>query len=171
MYGALRAQCGRPGAQARAAAVSAIVRQIFAQPDRASAKAQLLQAAVTLDPKFPKVAEMLLQAESDLLAHMDFPVAHWRQIRSTNGLERLNREVTRRTDVVGIFPDRDSVIRLAGALLAEQDDEWATGRRYFSVESMASLLTPAVLPALADDRAASLHNTDQEVASLPRPTA
>ena len=152
-------------------AVSAVVRQIFAQPDRASAEAQLLQAASTLEPRFPKVADMLLQAEPDLLAHMDFPVAHWRQIRSTNGLERLNREVARRTDVVGIFPDRDSVIRLAGALLAEQDDEWATGRRYFSVESMASLVTPPALPTLAEGQPASLHNTGQEVAALPNPAA
>src|SRR5579875_678008 len=152
-------------------AVSAIVRQIFAQPDRTSAETQLLKAAGTLEPRFPKIAEMLLQAQPDLLAHMDFPVAHWRQIRSTNGLERLNREVARRTDVVGIFPDRDSVIRLAGALLAEQDDEWATGRRYFSVESMASLVTPSVPPPLADNGPASLHNDDQEVAALPSPAA
>ena len=89
---------------------------------------------------------MLLDAEMDILAHMDFPSAHWRQIRSTNGLERLNREVARRTDVVGIFPNPDSVLRLAGALLAEQDDEWLTARRYFSVESMAPLQPSA--PAL-----------------------
>lgn len=70
---------------------------------------------------------------------MDFPNVHRRQIRSTNGLERLNREVTRRTDVVGTFPNRDSAIRPASALLAEQDDEWLISRRYFSVESMAAL--------------------------------
>lgn len=130
--------------------VSAIMRQILGQPDRKAAEEQLQRAVTTLQPRLPKVAEMLLDAEPDLLAHMDFPTAHWRQIRSTNGLERLNREVARRIDVVGIFPDRDSVIRLAGALLAEQDDEWATSRRYFSVESMAPAVpapsheTPAV---------------------------
>ena len=106
---------------------------------------------------------MLLQAESDLLAHMAFPLAHWRQIRSTNGLERLNREVARRTDVVGIFPDRASVIRLAGALLAEQDDEWAIGRRYFSVESMATII------ASGNGRTepTGLHNPGVLPASLP----
>ena len=130
--------------------VSAIMRQILGQPDRKAAEEQLQRAVTTLQPRLPKVAAMLLDAEPDLLAHMDFPTAHWRQIRSTNGLERLNREVARRIDVVGIFPDRDSVIRLAGALLAEQDDEWATSRRYFSVESMAPAVpapsheTPAV---------------------------
>lgn len=120
-------------------AVSAVVRGIFAQPDRKAAEEQLLHAVSTMQPRFPKVAQMLLAAEANILAHMDFPTAHWRQIRSTNGLERLNREVARRTDVVGIFPNADSVIRLAGALLAEQNDEWMTSRRYFSVESMAQI--------------------------------
>ena len=144
-------------------AVSALVRQIFAQPDHDSARAQLGQTASTLQARFPKVADMLLQAESDLLAHMAFPLAHWRQIRSTNGLERLNREVARRTDVVGIFPDRASVIRLAGALLAEQDDEWAIGRRYFSVESMATII------ASGNGRTepTGLHNPGVLPASLP----
>ncbi|EQD51659.1 Transposase, mutator type [mine drainage metagenome] len=87
---------------------------------------------------------MLEEAEPDLLAHMAFPAAHWRQLRSTNGLERLNREVARRIDVVGIFPTRSSVLRLTGALLAEQDDEWATSRRSFSVESMEAVTAPAV---------------------------
>jgi putative transposase len=138
--------------------VSAIMRQILGQPDRKAAEEQLQRAVTTLRPKLPTVAEMLLEAEPDLLAHMDFPAAHWRQIRSTNGLERLNREVARRIDVVGIFPDRNSVIRLAGALLAEQDDEWATSRRYFSVESMA----PAV-PAPSHESAAV---TTEEVGLL-----
>ncbi len=120
-------------------AVSALVRQIFSQPDRQAAETQLVQAATTLESRFPKAAQMLLDAEVDILAHMNFPTAHWRQIRSTNSLERLNREVARRTDVVGIFPNQGAVLRLAGALLAEQDDEWLTARRYFSVESMAQL--------------------------------
>ncbi len=143
-------------------AVSALVRQIFAQPDAAGARAQLGQTASTLQERFPKVSEMLLKAEADLLAHMTFPLAHWRQIRSTNGLERLNREVARRTDVVGIFPDRDAVIRLAGALLAEQDDEWATGRRYFSVESMAVVLGSAQ----GNPPALTLHNAEVAPAAL-----
>ena len=144
-------------------AVSALIRQIFAQPDRESARVQLGQTASTLQARFPKVADMLLQAEADLLAHMAFPLAHWRQIRSTNGLERLNREVARRTDVVGIFPDRASVIRLAGALLAEQDDEWAIGRRYFSVESMATIIASSSGPV----ESLGLHNAGVLPASLP----
>ena len=124
--------------------VSAVVRQVFAQPDRQTAQAQVVRSIATLTPRFPKVAQMLAQAEPDLLAHMAFPAAHWRQLRSTNGLERLNREVARRIDVVGIFPNRSSVLRLTGALLAEQDDEWATSRRYFSVESMEAVTAPAV---------------------------
>jgi putative transposase len=127
-------------------AVSALLRQIFLQPDRAAAEEQLQRAVATLQPRLPKVADMLAEAAPDLLAHMSFPAAHWRQIRSINGLERLNRELARRLDVVGIFPNREAVLRLAGALLAEQDDEWATGRRYFSAESMAQLLAPAQPP-------------------------
>jgi len=119
--------------------VSGVVRQILSQPDREAAHEQLQRAVVTLQPRLPQVADLLAAAEVDLLAHMDFPPAHWRQIRSTNGLERLNREIARRLDVVGIFPHRGAVMRLAGALLAEQDDEWATSRRYFSAESMAAL--------------------------------
>ncbi len=125
-------------------AVSAVVRQIFAQPTRAEAKEHLSQAAESLAKRFPRAAEMLLDAEADVLAHMDFPNVHWRQIRSTNGLERLNREIARRFDVVGIFPDRASVLRLGGAVLAEQDDEWLTSRRYFSEESMAAVTQPTV---------------------------
>ncbi len=88
--------------------VSAAIRQVLAQPDRQAAEAQVQRSILALQPRFPKVADMLAQAEPDLLAHMDFPTAHWRQLRSTNGLERLNREVARRIDVVGIFPHRDS---------------------------------------------------------------
>ena len=93
------------------------------------------------------VATMLEDAHEDILAHMAFPTAHWRQIRSTNGLERLNRELARRFDVVGIFPDRPSLIRLGGAVLADQDDEWTVSRRYFSQESMAAA-TGTPQPAL-----------------------
>jgi len=125
-------------------AVSAVVRQIFAQPARDEAQEHLAQAAESLSKRFPKAAQMLLDAEADVLAHMDFPTAHWRQIRSTNGLERLNREIARRFDVVGIFPDRDSVLRLGGAVLAEQDDEWLTSRRYFSEESMTAITRSTV---------------------------
>lgn len=120
--------------------VAALVRTIFAQPDQVSAKAQLRKVAENLEARFPKVAEMLLEAEEDILAYMTFPAEHWRQIHSTNPLERLNREIGRRTEVVGIFPNRESLIRLVGAVMQEQQDEWdVASRRYFSQESMAKL--------------------------------
>ncbi len=104
--------------------------------------AQLRRVADGLRPRFPKVAELLERAEDDLLAHFTFPAAHRRQIRSTNPQERLNKEIRRRTDVVGIFPTRRSLLRLVGMLLAEQDDEWAVGRSYFSADSMALIDSP-----------------------------
>lgn len=120
--------------------VSALVRTIFAQPDQKAARAQLSKVAENLQGRFPRVAQLLRNAEDDILAYMAFPVEHWRQLHSTNPLERLNREIGRRTDVVGIFPNREAVIRLTGAVLLEQQDEWcAAPRRYFSQESMAKL--------------------------------
>jgi putative transposase len=91
------------------------------------------------------VAELLTDAEPDLLAHFAFPESHRRQIRSTNPLERLNKEIKRRTGV-GIFPNRAAVIRLVGMILAEQDDEWQDGRRYFRPETMAALDAPPASP-------------------------
>ncbi len=131
--------------------VGALVRQIFAQGDRKSASELLRRTADTLSSRFPQVAQMLEEAEEEVLAHMSFPVAHWRQIRSTNGLERLNRELARRFSVVGIFPDRSALTRLGGAVLMEQNDEWAAAdRRYFSQQSMALLLSPdQPLPAMS----------------------
>lgn len=120
--------------------VAALVRTIFAAPDKASAHAQLETVVKNLAPRYPKVAQLLIDAEEDILAYMAFPPEHHRQLHSTNPLERLNREIGRRTDVVGIFPNRASVIRLAGAVLQEQHDEWiAAPRRYFSLESMRKL--------------------------------
>ncbi len=124
--------------------VATIIRSIFEQPDEATAREQLRRAVDGLEVRFPKVAELLIGAEADLLTHFTFPESHRRQIRSTNPLERLNKEVKRRTAVVGIFPTRDSVIRLVGMILAEQDDEWQDGRRYFRPETMA--LIDAVQP-------------------------
>ncbi|MBX6773266.1 MAG: transposase, partial [Chloroflexi bacterium] len=89
--------------------------------------------------RFPKVAQLLLDAEDEVLAFMAFPERHWRQIHSTNPLERLHKELKRRAHVVGIFPNRAAVLRLMGAVLMEQNDEWATSRRYFSAESMAEI--------------------------------
>lgn len=123
------------------------IRSIFAQTTAEEARQHLHAAAATLERKHPKVAAMLEEAEADLLAYTAFPQPHWRKIWSTNPLERLNREVKRRTRVVGIFPNRKSVIRLVGACLMEQDDEWLSGRRYISEESMAPLLTtPTLVP-------------------------
>ena len=120
--------------------VAASIRSIFIQQHRADASAQLSHVHAGLEKRFPRAAKLLVEAEEDILAYMAFPSEHWRQLYSTNPLERLNKEVKRRTDVVGIFPNRAAVIRLAGAVLAEQDDEWSVGRRYFSQESMKKLL-------------------------------
>jgi transposase-like protein len=117
--------------------IASAVRAVFEQPDEAAAHDQLGHIAEGLQAKFPAVARLLLDAEPDILAHFAFPETHRRQIRSTNPLERLNKEIKRRTAVVGIFPNRASVIRLVGMILAEQDDEWQDGRRYFRPETMA----------------------------------
>jgi len=117
--------------------VASAVRSIFDQPDASTTRAQHMRVTDQLTERFPDAAAMLEQAETDILAFTAFPEAHWRQIRSNNPQERLNKEIRRRTDVVGIFPDRASVIRLVGMVLAEQHDEWAVGRRYMSAESLA----------------------------------
>jgi len=119
--------------------VSSIIRTIFAQNDQASAREQLRHVVDELKNRFPKAMTILEEAEDDILAYMAFPREHWTQIHSTNPLERLNREIRRRTDVVCIFPNLEAVIRLVGAMLMEQNDEWQVGRRYFSLESMAKL--------------------------------
>ncbi len=119
--------------------VATVIRSIFEQPDEASARAQLRRAVDGLRPRFPAVADLLIGAEPDLLVHFTFPETHRRQIRSTNPLERLNKEIKRRTAVVGIFPARGSLIRLVGMVLTEQDDEWQDGRRYFRPESMSTI--------------------------------
>jgi transposase-like protein len=124
-------------------AVSAVVRGVLNQPDAVAAKDAMRKAKETLGPKFPQVVALLEEAEHDVLTCLDFPAAHWRQIRSTNPLERENKEIRRRADVVGIFPNRDAVVRLVSMLLAEQNDEWAVAqRRYFSLESMKAVLPP-----------------------------
>jgi putative transposase len=119
--------------------VSSIIRTIFAQNDQESAREQLRHVVDELRGRFPKAMEILEAAEEDILAYMAFPREHWIKIHSTNPLERLNREIRRRTGVVCIFPNRDAVIRLVGTMLMEQNDEWQVGRRYFSLESMEKL--------------------------------
>jgi putative transposase len=119
--------------------VASAIRAVFEQPDETSARDQSGRVIEGLRSRFPAVATLLADAEPDLLAHFTFPEVHRSRIRSTNPLERLNKEVKRRTAVVGIFPTRASVIRLVGMVLAEQDDEWQDGRRYFRPETMAAI--------------------------------
>jgi transposase-like protein len=128
--------------QADKAAVAAVVRTLFAQPDRTSASQQLAEVVERMQPRWPKAAQLLAAAEDDILAYMSFPNEHWTRIYSTNVLERLNKEVKRRTNVVGVFPDEPSVLRLVGAVLLEIADEWEIERRYFSLESMHKLIDP-----------------------------
>ena len=118
--------------------VSTLVRTIFEQPDAASVRAQHTQVVKALEAKLPQAAGHLDAARDDILAFTAFPREVWRQIWSNNPQERLNKEIRRRTDVVGIFPSRDSIIRLVGAVLAEQDDEWTESRRYMGPEILAA---------------------------------
>jgi putative transposase len=117
--------------------VKALLHSIYDQPDADAVHAQFDRVVDALTEKLPRVAEHLETARADVLAFAAFPKEIWRQIWSNNPNERLNREIRRRTDVVGIFPDRDSVIRLVGAVLAEQHDEWAEGRRYLGLDVLA----------------------------------
>ena len=118
--------------------VSTLVRTIFEQPDPASVRAQHAQVVAALEAKLPAAAAHLDEARDDILAFTAFPREVWRQIWSNNPQERLNKEVRRRTDVVGIFPGRDAIIRLVGAVLAEQNDEWTESRRYMGLEILAA---------------------------------
>ena len=119
--------------------VLAAVRLVFQQPDKGRAQGELRALAENLEGKLPRVAALLLEAEEEILAHMDFPPEHWKQISSTNPLERLNKEINRRSRVVGLFPSDASLIRLIGAVLAEQNDEWAVSRRYMSRHVLARI--------------------------------
>jgi len=124
--------------------VATMVRSIFAQPDAATVHEQHVRIVDQLTPRFPEAAALLEEAGTDLLAFTSFPKEHWRQLWSNNSLERLNKEIRRRTDVVGIFPDRAAIVRLVGAVLAEQNDEWQVARRYMSAESIAKALADPV---------------------------
>jgi putative transposase len=123
--------------------VSGAIRQVFAAESAGEARERLTVAVAALGQTAPKVARLLEAAEDDLLAFMAFPPEHWRKLRSTNPLERINREIGRRSDVVGIYPNDAALIRLAGSLLIEQNDEWLVMRRYLSEESMQLVLARA----------------------------
>jgi len=144
----LLAHAGRHGR----GVASAFIATAFAQEDAEAARAQWRKVADQLRPKLPKLASFMDEAETDVLAYMDFPPAHRPKLHSTNPLERLNGEVKRRTDVVGIFPNEAAIARLVGAILLEQNDEWAVQRaRYMTLETIAPLGdNPLVsLPAVA----------------------
>jgi len=130
------AHAGRQGRRV----VSAFIGTAFAQDDAKSAKAQWRRVADQLRPKLPKLAAFLDEAETDVLAYMSFPAQHRVKLHSTNPLERLNGEIKRRTDVVGIFPNEEAITRLVGAILLEQNDEWAVQRgRYMTLETIAPI--------------------------------
>lgn len=122
--------------------VAVALRTIFAQPNQEAARQQLAEVVRGMQPRWPKAAEVLAAGEDEVLTYMAFPPEHWTRIYSTNPLERLNREVKRRTNVVGIFPNPEAVLRLVGSVLIEIHDEWQVGRRYFSLESMRKLKEP-----------------------------
>jgi putative transposase len=128
--------------------VATLVRTVFDQPDADAVRAQFDRVVATIEAKFPAAAEHLDEARADLLAFTVFPREIWRQIWSNNPQERLNKEIRRRTDVVGIFPNRAAIIRLVGAVLAEQTDEWTESRRYMGLE----LLTKARLAVIDGDQ-------------------
>ncbi len=136
------------------AMVLAAIKTIFAQPSQEDAQRQLREVSKALRKKCPRAAELLEEASEDVLAYMVFPREHWRQIHSTNPLERVIREIRRRTRVVGIFPHRGSLLRLVAMLLAEQDDEWqAAERAYFSKTSMAKITGAASPPGIMKEAA------------------
>jgi putative transposase len=141
--------------------LAALIRPIFNADSLAQARDRLSEAVAHLDGRLGKVAAMLEDAEADVLAFYAFPAAHWPKLRSTNPLERFNREIGRRTDVVGIFPDDRSLIRLAGMLCIEANDKWLVGRRYLSAESISLVV------AGRDDHIDK--EIKEEVAQLKRP--
>jgi transposase-like protein len=145
-------------ARAQQPLVSGAIRQLFHAADHREARERLGQVVAQLARPAPKVAQLLEAAEVDLLAFYAFPSEHWSKLRSTNPLERVNREIGRRSDVVGIFPNDAALIRLAGALLLEQSDEWLVARRYLSVESLAAVLgSENTLPPQIKEEVAELH--------------
>ncbi len=141
------------------ALVSAALREAFNADSYGQARERVGAVLDRLAPIAPKVAELLEAAEEDLLAFYHFPREHWTKLRSTNPLERVNREIGRRTDVVGIFPNDASLLRLAGMVLIEQNDEWLVSRRYLSLESLSAITLP-------EEKHPQQEELEQEVATL-----
>jgi putative transposase len=137
----LRDMLGHVG-KAQQPMIAAAIRGIFQASSLVEARERLVEVVDKLAAAAPKVARLLEAAEAELLAFYQLPAEHWSKLRSTNPLERVNREVGRRTDVVGIFPNDAALLRLAGMLLIEQNDEWLVARRYLSQESLALVLDP-----------------------------
>jgi len=138
--------------KAEQALVAATIRTVFAQPTPELVREHWRKVTETFRGRYPRLTQLMDESEEDLLAYTHFPHEHWRQIWSNNPLERLNKEIKRRTDVVGIFPNEGAVVRLVGMILSEQHDEWQVSRRYFSAESLAKLRQPGrgqQQPALA----------------------
>ncbi|MDV3292205.1 IS256-like element IS1311 family transposase, partial [Mycobacterium avium] len=127
--------------------VAAAIRTIFAQPDAEHVREQLDTIAGMLGRQLPKVETMLREAADDITAFADFPVLHWKKIWSTNPLERLNKEIKRRTDVVGVFPNPAALLRLAGSVLVEAHDEWQVAEKRYLSETTLALLHPRSDPA------------------------
>ena len=144
--------------------VAAALREVFNAEDQDRARERITHVIARLQPLAPKVCRLLEEAEEDLIAFYQFPSEHWTKLRSTNPLERVNKEIGRRTDVVGIFPNDAAVIRLAGALLLEQNDEWLVQRRYLSVESMSLILN-----AGRDETSSLEQQQDQKEAAALNP--
>lgn len=139
--------------------VLALINTAFAQETAESASAQWRIVADQLREKFPKLGAMLDQAEHDVLAYMQFPKAHRTQIASTNPLERLNAEIKRRTNVVGIFPNDPAIVRLVGAMLLEQNDEWQLQRRYMPLEGLTAVSDNQLHPVESHDSRTPLAGT------------
>jgi transposase-like protein len=135
--------------------VAAAIRTAFVQDDAAQAHGQWREVADKLRGRFPKLSALMDEAEDDVLAFMAFPKEHWPQLASTNSLERLNKEIKRRSRVVGIFPNDAAIVRLIGTLLAEQTDEWQVTRRYMSQESLARVINPDAAQALLEEKQAA----------------
>jgi len=131
--------------KAQTSMAAAALRQAFLQPDAEAAHKTFRHVADQMLARWPKLAAFMDNSEHDVLAYMDFPAQHRTKLHSTNTLERLNKEVKRRADVVGIFPNEQSIIRLIGAVLLEQNDEWQAQNRYMQIEGMVELNTPALI--------------------------